>query len=199
MKILIDNGHGEDTPGKRSPDGRLLEWKYTREIAAEVVKGLQEKGYDAMQLVPESNDVSLRERVIRVNKVCGDVGKANVILVSIHCNAAGSDGKWHTGRGWEAWTTKGKTESDTIAEYLYKAAEEEGLRTREDNTDGDRDKEGKLYILQGSACPAVLTENLFQDNQDEVNFLLSDKGRRAIIALHVNGIDNYLRASFFKG
>ena len=23
MKILIDNGHGENTPGKRSPDGSL--------------------------------------------------------------------------------------------------------------------------------------------------------------------------------
>ena len=22
MKILIDNGHGEETPGKQSPDGR---------------------------------------------------------------------------------------------------------------------------------------------------------------------------------
>lgn len=25
MKILIDNGHGENTPGKRSPDGSLRE------------------------------------------------------------------------------------------------------------------------------------------------------------------------------
>ena len=24
MKILIDNGHGENTPGKRSPDGNEL-------------------------------------------------------------------------------------------------------------------------------------------------------------------------------
>ena len=24
MKVLIDNGHGENTAGKRSPDGRLL-------------------------------------------------------------------------------------------------------------------------------------------------------------------------------
>lgn len=33
MKILIDNGHGRETPGKRSPDGRLLEYAYTRDIA----------------------------------------------------------------------------------------------------------------------------------------------------------------------
>ena len=38
MKILIDNGHGENTPGKCSPDGRLKEWAYTREIADRVMK-----------------------------------------------------------------------------------------------------------------------------------------------------------------
>lgn len=37
MKILIDNGHGVETPGKRSPDGRLKEYAYTREIANRVV------------------------------------------------------------------------------------------------------------------------------------------------------------------
>ena len=31
MKILIDNGHGENTPGKRSPDGKLREYLYARE------------------------------------------------------------------------------------------------------------------------------------------------------------------------
>ncbi|MBQ0142118.1 MAG: N-acetylmuramoyl-L-alanine amidase, partial [Prevotellaceae bacterium] len=33
MTILIDNGHGSDTPGKRSPDGLFREYSYTREIA----------------------------------------------------------------------------------------------------------------------------------------------------------------------
>lgn len=28
MKILLDNGHGENTPGKRSPDGKLREYLY---------------------------------------------------------------------------------------------------------------------------------------------------------------------------
>ena len=45
MKILIDNGHGQETAGKRSPDGRLLEWSYNREIAGltdgERLHGLQ--------------------------------------------------------------------------------------------------------------------------------------------------------------
>ena len=32
MKILIDNGHGLNTPGKRSPDGTLIEAIYTRQL-----------------------------------------------------------------------------------------------------------------------------------------------------------------------
>lgn len=40
MRILIDNGHGKETPGKCSPDGRLKEYAYTREIADRLVTGL---------------------------------------------------------------------------------------------------------------------------------------------------------------
>ena len=47
MKILIDNGHGVTTKGKRSPDGSLLEWAWTREIARHVVAKLNELGYDS--------------------------------------------------------------------------------------------------------------------------------------------------------
>lgn len=32
MKIILDNGHGRETAGKCSPDGRLLEYAYTREL-----------------------------------------------------------------------------------------------------------------------------------------------------------------------
>lgn len=36
-KILIDNGHGIDTPGKRSPDGVLREYAWNRLIAGRIV------------------------------------------------------------------------------------------------------------------------------------------------------------------
>ena len=62
MKILIDNGHGLNTPGKRSPDGQFLEAIYNREIAKRIVAELQNKGYDAELLVHEEEDISLNER-----------------------------------------------------------------------------------------------------------------------------------------
>ena len=92
MKILIDNGHGIETPGKRSPDGRFREYAYNRLIASAIVSHLQYRGYDAQLLVPEQEDISLKERVCRVNTLCCEVGKNNVLLVSIHVNAGGGRG-----------------------------------------------------------------------------------------------------------
>ena len=80
MTILIDNGHGSDTPGKRSPDGLFREYSYTREIARRVVSELFDCGYDARLLVPEMEDVPLQEHCRRVNAICDEVGTANVIV-----------------------------------------------------------------------------------------------------------------------
>lgn len=99
MKIFIDNGHGQTTAGKRSPDGRFLEYKFNREIAGRIVADLQNKGFDATLLVPEADDISLAERCRRVNAVCQSVGSANVILVSIHANAFGNGKEWTSPTG----------------------------------------------------------------------------------------------------
>lgn len=195
MKVLIDNGHGENTAGKRSPDGRLREYLYAREIADMVVYGLKKAGIDAERIVRETIDVPLAERCKRVNEVCKELGTSNVILVSIHCNAAGN-GEWMQARGWEAYTTPGKTKSDALAECLYTAAEKNlsGMKLRKDLSDGDSDKEANFYILKHTKCPAVLTENLFQDNKEDVDFLLSSEGKQAIVKLHVDGITDYIKS-----
>ena len=185
MKVLIDNGHGVDTAGKRSPDGSLREYKYAREIAEKVVSELKKRGFDAERIVTEENDISLSERCRRVNSICDRVGTKNAILVSIHCNAAGNGSQWMNARGWEAWTSVGQTAADKLADCLYKAAEETDFKIRKDTTDGDPDKEGHLYILKHTKCPAVLTENLFQDNKEDVAFLLSEAGKETIVSLHV--------------
>lgn len=190
MKVLIDNGHGANTPGKRSPDGRLREYAYAREIAGRVVFELRKKGIDTEQIVKEEVDVPLSERCRRVN----EYKASEAILVSIHCNAAGGGSTWMQARGWEAWTSMGQTKADKLATCLYEAAEKylPGMKIRKDITDGDPDKESGFYILKHTKCPAVLTENLFQDNRTDVDFLLSEAGKRAIVDLHVNGIINYL-------
>jgi N-acetylmuramoyl-L-alanine amidase len=195
MKILIDNGHGSNTAGKRSPDGLFREYAYAREIAAEVTYQLRRKGYDAELLVPELYDVALIERVHRVNVKCQSNGASNVLLVSIHCNAAGNGKEWKSARGWEAWTSPGQTEGDKLAECLYESALESfapGTPIRSDWGDGDFDKENHFTILSKTLCPAVLTENFFQDNKEDVEFMQSESGKKAIVKCHVDGIINYI-------
>ena len=193
MKILIDNGHGENTPGKCSPNGKFREYQYAREIAQSVEYELKKRGYDAERIVREDIDVPLAERARRVNEYCDRLGTANVLLVSIHVNAAGNGSEWMNARGWSAYTSKGQTKADKLATSMYEAAEEvlpDGIR--KDYSDGDEDWEENFYILRKTKCPAVLTENLFQDNREDVTFLTSDAGKRAIIDIHVRGIENYI-------
>ena len=87
MKIFIDNGHGSDTAGKRSSDGRFLEYKFNRSIARRIVADLNDRGYDASLLVPEETDIPLAERCRRINAHCKAHGGASCILGSIHANA----------------------------------------------------------------------------------------------------------------
>ena len=194
MKILLDNGHGIETPGKRSPDGLFLEYQYNRLIASRVTAELLDCGYDASLLVPEDSDVSLAERCQRVNAVCDEVGVGNVILVSIHVNAAGSDGKWHSASGWSVYTTPGITRADLLAYDLYEAAKKYlfGQKIRLFNGPKEPDFESNLYLLKHTKCPSVLTENMFQDCREDVEYLQTSKGRNALTLLHVEGICEYI-------
>ena len=51
MIILLDSGHGVDTPGKRSPDGVLREYKWCREMTQLVKNKLEVEGYQAIDIL----------------------------------------------------------------------------------------------------------------------------------------------------
>lgn len=193
MKILLDNGHGENTPGKRSPDGIFREYKYAREIAQNIERELRTRGYDVERIVKEAIDVPLAERVRRVNEICGKLGASNVVLVSVHCNAS-KNGEWGTARGWSAYTSKGKTKSDELATMMYVEAGHNfaGQTIRKEFSDGDPDWEESFYMLTKTKCAAVLTENFFMDNQKDVSYLLSLEGRTQIVRTHVDALIKYV-------
>lgn len=196
MKILIDNGHGVNTPGKRSPDGRLREYRYCRDIAAALCTKLLAAGYDAELIVQEETDVPLNSgkdsRVNRVNKVCKMLGASNCLLVSIHCNAAGSGGQWLEARGWSVFVSQNASaNSKRLAECLADAAALQGLKIRKP-LPTQKYWVKSLAMCRDTNCPAVLTENLFQDNRQDVEYLLSPAGKAAIVQLHYAGIVNYL-------
>ena len=195
MKILIDPGHGIDTPGKRSPDGLFQEYLWNRQVADMILEGLVSAGVDASLVVTETNDVTLRNRVNRVNTICNRLGASNVLLVSIHANAAGNGSAWMNAKGWSCYTSKGKTKSDQVAECLYDAfeAEFQDRKIRKDMSDGDRDWEENFYVLQKSKCPAVLLENFFYDNREECAWMLQEETKKRIASAAVKGIIKYIK------
>jgi N-acetylmuramoyl-L-alanine amidase len=192
--ILIDNGHGKETAGKRSPDGKLREYRWTRNAAREIVEQLREKGIDAFLLTPEEEDITLQKRVSRVEAYCRQYGKQNIIMISVHCNAFGDGVHWTSPKGWSAYTTKGVTRSDDIAKVLYKHADLcfPDRKIRRFNGHDNPDYEEQFYILRKTSCPAVLTENFFMTNEDDYRYLLSEEGMSAVVKCHVDALLDYI-------
>ena len=190
--ILLDNGHGFDTPGKRSPiweDGSyILEWKYCRAIVKEIAKALKELNIPCHILVPEDNDIPLRTRVQRANRVAAQNGISQTLLISVHLNAAQNT---NSASGWEIHTSPGETKSDEYARVFWDAAKEilgERFPMRGDFEDGNPDRDSSLAIIRDTACPAVLTENLFMNTEKDCRFLMSKEGEKAIIDIHIKSI-----------
>lgn len=193
MVVLLDAGHGKDTPGKRSPDGAFREWEFNRDIVKRVRERLESLGVINFPVVYGDEDVSLAERASRVNEMCERIAADRCILLSIHANAAGNGSRWMNASGWECYTTKGDTASDRIAECLYEAFEESfpEKKMRRDRSDGDSDKESSFFILKKTACPAVLLENFFYDNREECAWLMDDRTRERIAKAIVYGLQLY--------
>ena len=99
---------------------------------------------------------------------------------------------WHNASGWTVYVyDKCSAKSKALALSLFEVAEEKDLF-------GNRclPKTGyytaNFCVLRETICPAILTENLFQDNVYDVEFLLSEEGKEAIVELHRRGIFSYL-------
>lgn len=198
MKILIDNGHGINTPGKCSPDKRLREYAWARDIAKRLDAKLKSLGYDSMRIVTEETDVPLAHRVQRVNNICKSVGSKNVLLVSIHNNAAGNGG-WGTAKGFSVFVSKNASSNSKKCAAIF--TDEAKARNLMGNRSIPAEKywtwswtKSDIYILKNTNCPAVLTENMFMDNKGDCDFLLSEAGKNMIVDLHVAAIEKYVKS-----
>lgn len=206
--IILGTAHLGTTPGKQSPDGKFKEAVWSREFVTDLKPILEDYGLKVMidwpELMMKKETTTSQELAKRVEIVNTEVEKRkgqNVYYISTHVNAAGNQGKWLGARGWSVYTSPGRTLSDMLAEFLWISAHK-NLRhyknfgkwgkgqkpVREDMTDGDHDLEERLYVLTKTKCPAVLVENMFQDNRDDVSYLTSDIGFHELSRTYVEGI-----------
>lgn len=181
LHILLINGHGGInpskkmyvTPGKRSPvwkDGRqLFEGVFNRKVVSLLVEMCNKEGIPVENLVPEWQDISLQERVKRVNNAAK--GKNNALMLEIHANAATSS----QANGFEFFTPKGLRPSDFIADVMIEEYAETipSIRLR---TDGGitKNKESDFYVTKRTdiQVPSVLIECAFMTNEKECKMML---------------------------
>lgn len=159
--ILIDPGHGAETPGKRSPDGTLREYEFNRDVARRLKAKLTTCGLESRLTVDTDWDMPLRQRTNQARDL-----KRNgydVLLVSIHANAFGAG--WGTACGIETYTND---QAERLAAIIQRRlVTETGRRDR-------GVKRANLHITRESGrygIPGVLVELGFMTNRDECALL----------------------------
>ena len=186
--VLLDAGHGKETPGKRSPvwkDGtQLFEWEFNRDIVDKIHQYLVAASISSIKLINTDEDVSLSERTSWINTLYKEYkDRYFVYLFSIHGNAFDSP-KTH---GIEAFTSVGNTTADVIADITLKELESLGWYMRYNNKT-KLNKDYNYWILKNTHCPSVLTENGFYTNEEECKKMLDPYWKNKIALCHVSAI-----------
>ena len=195
LTILLDAGHGVNTPGKRSPkfdDGSVLtEGVNNREIVRQLIVAMKAEDISCVDLVASDSDVSLKTRVYRANKQhlikpC--------VYISIHSDANGDGKTWDAASGLSVYTSKGQTKSDEFAELVIDELQENfgcSVKWRTDNTDKDKDKEENFYVLKNTSCPAILCELGFHTNKEEATKMLTADWKNKVVLSIIYAIKKF--------
>lgn len=183
MKIAIDNGHGNNTSGKRTPlfqDGTFMkEWEFNSAVAKELKTILEHNGFDCLFVSPEATDTSLQTRVKRANDWKAD------LYISIHANAFGND--WNSANGIETFIYNN---SDAKTTKLGTAVQKR-LVQETNLTNRGLKVNSSLYVLNSTKMPACLVECGFMTNLKEANLLRSQDYRVKCAVGIAKGICDY--------
>ena len=190
---LIDNGHGgwlidEEHPdgyyptaGKKSPKDpetgeRLIYEGVNNRINAKlIVKELKRMRISASLLVPEEEDISLGQRIKRAN---AEQKERKCILLSIHSNASGRDGKWANAKGISLHIAKNRSKT---TDQLVSIMEDEFKEDFKQLTRWRGVKINDFYMTRKSTSPSILLEIGFHDNLEEAKKMLTDEWRILLV------------------
>ncbi|MGV3464615.1 MAG: N-acetylmuramoyl-L-alanine amidase [Heyndrickxia sp.] len=179
MKIMLDAGHGPNTPGKRSPDN-FKEFEFNRRVVEYMKELLNEyKELTVYFAHSHQEDIPLKERTDKANKLKVDC------YVSIHANAYGTT--WNDANGIETYVYVTKpNEAMALAKIVQNnLVIKTGLRDRGVKTDD-------FHVLRETSMTAILCECGFYTNPKEVNLLKSKTYQKTCAEAIVKGIaDHY--------
>ena len=189
VTIILNAGHGASTPGKCSPDKKLYEWQYTRELSKRIKEACDKLNIKCIRANTDDSDPALTTRANNINKIVraeAEKGRQS-LMIDLHGNAAGNGSSWMNASGWEVWSTVGTTNSDKFANMLCKH-----FKSIFPNKKLRGHKEKNFTVIYKCSCPCVLTENFFYDNKEDFKLMTSEEGLQKITDLHIAAIKEYI-------
>ncbi|AXH99880.1 N-acetylmuramoyl-L-alanine amidase [Sporosarcina sp. PTS2304] len=156
--IIVDAGHGPETPGKRTPDGKLREFHFNVAVAEWVGKFLRAEGIQVHYTHTISRDVPLHERTATANRLRADA------FVSIHANAYGTG--WNDAQGIETYIYPRASKSSAVLASNVQSALIAACKRVDRGV-----KKADFAVLRDTHMPAILAECGFMSNQTEATLL----------------------------
>jgi N-acetylmuramoyl-L-alanine amidase len=174
FKLFIDPGHGGSDPGAMG--NGLQEKNLTLAISLEIRRILANEYEGVAVKLSRSRDetLSLDQRTGMANAWDAD------FLLSVHVNAFNG-----SAQGYEDFIYAGLSDSSRTAQ-LREIIHAEIIKAVDDTDRGM--KKANFHMLRESAMPAMLTENLFIDNEGDARKLKSKAFIDRVARGHVNGI-----------
>lgn len=193
--IILDDGHGMDTPGKRTPPmpgtGKpIQENEFNRPVVDKLEKLFAACGLATLQTAPEINNVSLDIRTNRANQAYKQFKKDNpsglCVFISIHYNAIKDTFEASNAEGVETFHYPGSAEGVLLAKAIH--SELMGGTVQKDRGV----KSANFHVLRETLMPSVLIEAGFMDHLPEAKLMI-DPAFQNEVALEVfEGVRKYL-------
>lgn len=207
--VFLDAGHGGINPKIKLPNGYttfpskcsqynnaafhsygwFFEGVFNRNVADLIEQYLTEWGFALIKVYDPIIDISLSKRVNKANFAAPNY--LGSLYLSIHGNAATSK----DARGWEVFTSIGKTKSDVLASFLFEEVKTSfpQWKFRTDLSDGDADKEEKFYVLTQTNMPSVLSENGFFTNFHDARMMFDPEFQKTLALCHCRAVVDYVK------
>ena len=185
LLIALDDGHGIDTAGKRTPIipelGRVIkENEFNRAVVKFMNEQLRFIGFRTLLVAPTDADTSLVARTNLANSKGADS------YCSIHYDAMGN--VWGSAEGHSIFVYPGSSTSkkfaECVAEFLKQGTEQKWRGIREQN----------FHVLRETKMPCILSENGFMDNKREALLMIDSDFQKEVAREHVQGICKIFRS-----
>lgn len=192
--VGLDDGHGPDTAGKRTPfiqslGRQIRENEFNKAVIDLLDSELKRCGFRTLQTAPTDIDTPLIERTNKANKAKCD------LLLSIHFNAMGITFGYSSAKGFSVHIQPGdksNPKSGSLA-FAKLAVEELSKGTAQVN----RGVVGQnLHMTRESNMPAALIECGFMDDPDEALLMINPAFQKEVAQELARAVCRYFKVSY---